>query len=459
MIRIACVALLSLEKGVAIARKIASDSVNPVITERYFEIGMICKDLQAAELDVLHACIVDEDGRDLVSTVPGSVPSALKQAHPVVPLQNSSAREIATERGPVLDMVENRGRIAEERERLIAELRQTLGEVKTVRGFLPICSSCKKTGDDQQTAPSTFTITKMQKFRIAHPLQTFVTDSTSRRGRAWRIMLPQPGYFEAGGRHEARGCRQRRGELGPMDEVIRNIVQAHGGADLWRGLDAVEAVISAKGFLFTAKRRPVLERVRMRASTREPRFGLLDYPRPGQTAEIIGTREVRITNAEGRVIAHRVDPRAAFHGLRRLVRWDDLDFIYFAGYATWNYLTTPFLFLRDGFAFRLLDPVRSDPPGAIRLHATFPDDIPTHSREQVFHFDAERLLRRIDYTAEVVGGWAHAAHFCEEYRTFDGIRVPTRRRVLPLLIGDRPLPGPTLVAIDVHELRGVKAQH
>jgi hypothetical protein len=240
-----------------------------------------------------------------------------------------------------------------------------------------------------------------------------------------------------------------------VDDTLREVILAHGGADLWRGLDAVEAVISANGFLFTAKRRPPLERVRMRASTQEPHFTFFDYPHPGQTAELVGTREVRITDAGGKIVAQRFDPRAAFHGLRRQFRWDDLDFIYFAGYATWNYLATPFVFLRDGFAFRVLDPMADDPPGATRMHVTFPDDIPAHSREQVFHFDAGHLLRRIDYTAEVVGGWAHAAHLCEEYRTFAGIRAPTRRRVLPLLFGDHPLPGPRLVAIETHELRGV----
>ena len=116
-----------------------------------------------------------------------------------------------------------------------------------------------------------------------------------------------------------------------MNDVIREVIRAHGGADLWRGLDAVETVISARGFLFTAKRRPALERVRMRASTREPHFTFFDYPQPGQTAELIGTNEVRITAAGGAVVARRLDPRAAFHGLRRQFRWDDLDFIYFAG--------------------------------------------------------------------------------------------------------------------------------
>jgi PAS domain S-box-containing protein len=36
-----------------------------------------------------------------------------------------------------------------ERERLIDELRNALSEVKTLRGFLPICASCKKIRDDK----------------------------------------------------------------------------------------------------------------------------------------------------------------------------------------------------------------------------------------------------------------------------------------------------------------------
>jgi hypothetical protein len=79
--------------------------------------------------------------------------------------------------------------------------------------------------------------------------------------------------------------------------LIREIVRAHGGSDLWRGLESVEAIISARGFLFTTKRRPPLDRVRMRAWTREPRFAFFDYPHTGQTAKLIGTREVRIVEA------------------------------------------------------------------------------------------------------------------------------------------------------------------
>lgn len=238
-------------------------------------------------------------------------------------------------------------------------------------------------------------------------------------------------------------------------QIVHEVIEAHGGIDYWNTLDAVEAIISARGFLFTAKRRPVLQRVRMRAATREPRFSFFDFPNPGQSAEIIGNDEVRIIDCEGTVIARRENPRAVFRGLRRQFAWDDLDFIYFGGYATWNYLTTPFLLARKEFAIEVLDPLREDMHSFIRLKVTFPHEIPTHSPQQVFYFDDQRLLRRIDYTAEVVGRWARAAHLCEEYRTFDKLKAPTRRRVLPLLFGSKPLPGPILVELEVHTIQPI----
>ena len=42
-----------------------------------------------------------------------------------------------------------RKQAAEERERLVAELQKALSEVKTLRGYIPICASCKKIRDDK----------------------------------------------------------------------------------------------------------------------------------------------------------------------------------------------------------------------------------------------------------------------------------------------------------------------
>jgi PAS domain S-box-containing protein len=45
--------------------------------------------------------------------------------------------------------ITRRKKLEEEREQLIDELQATLAEVKTLQGFLPICSNCKKVRDDE----------------------------------------------------------------------------------------------------------------------------------------------------------------------------------------------------------------------------------------------------------------------------------------------------------------------
>jgi hypothetical protein len=240
--------------------------------------------------------------------------------------------------------------------------------------------------------------------------------------------------------------------------MIKEIIEAHGGVERWNRLEAIEAEISVRGLLFTITGVPVLSRVRVRASTREPRFTFLDFPRTGQTGEFIGDEEVRIIDSDKKVLAVRANPRSAFRGLCRAFNWDHLQFLYFGGYATWNYLVTPFLFLREGFAFEELKPVHTASGPWSRLRVSFPPAVPTHCGTQIFYFDQDRLLRRLDYTAEVLGRWAHAAHLCDRYQEFDGLKIPTKRRVRPLFIGDNPLPAPTVVAIDVHAVRIIQEQ-
>lgn len=236
--------------------------------------------------------------------------------------------------------------------------------------------------------------------------------------------------------------------------LIRAAVEAHGGIELWSSLKAIDAEISASGFLFTAKHRPVLRRVRIRALTREPQLTFFDFPFHGQYAELSGSSEVTVRSSDGKILARRGNPRSDFTDIRHMLWWDDLDFVYFGGYATWNYLVTPFIFMWDGFDFEELGPLPGRPSWS-RIRVTYPDDIPVHCRTQVYYFDETGLIRRLDYTAEVVGKWAHAAHFCDDYHDFNGLKVPTKRKVLPLPFGTRPLPGPTLVRIEVHDIRPV----
>jgi hypothetical protein len=233
--------------------------------------------------------------------------------------------------------------------------------------------------------------------------------------------------------------------------IIEEIINAHGGEKIWSSIDWIEAEISARGFLFKAKHMPVLNHVAVQASTKNPHFIFNNFPQKGQTGELIGNEQVRILGVNGEVLQSRTNPREAFKGLRRIFWWDHLDFIYFGGYATWNYLATPFIFLRKGFEFNNIRTFNTADGDLLCFDATFPDDLPTHCRTQTFYFDKERLLRRLDYTAEVVGSWAHAAHFCSGYRDFAGLKMPTHRRVRPMLF-NRPLSSPTLVRIEIHDV-------
>jgi len=85
-------------------------------------------------------------------------------------------------------------------------------------------------------------------------------------------------------------------------EAVKNIVAAHGGEDFWNDLEALEAEISVSGLLFTFKRRPLLDHVRVTAYTREPRFVFHDFPSPGLSGELVRDKEVRIVSSDGEII-------------------------------------------------------------------------------------------------------------------------------------------------------------
>ena len=57
--------------------------------------------------------------------------------------------EIKKELTAAQQEIERRKQLERERETLIKELQQALSEIKTLRGFLPICANCKKVRDDE----------------------------------------------------------------------------------------------------------------------------------------------------------------------------------------------------------------------------------------------------------------------------------------------------------------------
>jgi len=91
-------------KGVALAKRVAAESVDPVITERYFVLTMMFKDLMATETDILYGYVLDENGREVAHTFANGVPPALREAHRADLRRPYSARDLATDRGLVHDI-------------------------------------------------------------------------------------------------------------------------------------------------------------------------------------------------------------------------------------------------------------------------------------------------------------------------------------------------------------------
>ncbi|MGO8904733.1 MAG: hypothetical protein ACLQMH_03830 [Solirubrobacteraceae bacterium] len=233
-------------------------------------------------------------------------------------------------------------------------------------------------------------------------------------------------------------------------ELVEQAIAAHGGVDRWEGAEEISVRISTGGLAFASKLQgSAIRRVEARVSTRGQHVTLAPYPRPGRRGVLEQDGSVRIETDSGEPLEAREHARSAFADLRHKLWWDRLDILYFATYAIWTYISTPFVFAREDYQVRELDPWQEGGERLRRLAVTFPRDVHTHSREQVFYFDANGLIRRHDYTAEPIGGWARAAHYCLEHRSFDGLMLPTRRRVYPRRHNNLRRPWPLLVWIDV----------
>jgi hypothetical protein len=230
-----------------------------------------------------------------------------------------------------------------------------------------------------------------------------------------------------------------------MTGLAARVLDAYGGAGRWRAAVRVEAVVSTRGLLFLAKMQRPFARMRVSVDVHAPRARLAPGEWGGDSGVLDGG-DVRLESEAGDVLSSRRDARRSFRGLRRAVRWDRLDLTYFGGYALWNYLTFPALLLRDDVAWSELGPDR--------LEATFPPSLPTHCPVQQFRVSPETgLLVRHDYTADVIGRWARAAHAILAHGSWEGLPFPSHRRVTPRTASGRALPGPTLVEIRVHECR------
>lgn len=236
-----------------------------------------------------------------------------------------------------------------------------------------------------------------------------------------------------------------------MDRLRKFALEAHGGLNAWNKLQSLHANVSIGGALWDLKQLPGLfknTRVELKLHSQHVITHLVDV----DERIVFSPNQVSLESEAGRILGTRIDPRSAFAGHSADSKWDKLHAGYFSSYALWGYLTTPFLYTYPGFDAREVDPWYENGERWRVWQVTFPAAYAAHTRTQYSYFGGDGLLRRHVYTVDVLGG-APGANYAYEYRTVDGVMLPTRRRVFAYNEARQKIEEPILVSIDLNEVR------
>ena len=236
-----------------------------------------------------------------------------------------------------------------------------------------------------------------------------------------------------------------------MTDLLQLALDAHGGLDRWNKVKAIQVAASITGAIWYVKGKPdFLKDVILAVETRTERV-TVEFP--GQDKRAVFTPDrIAIETADGSPIEVRDNPEESFEGQQRETPWNDIHVIYFVGEALWTYLNIPFLYTYDGFTSEEISSIQVDGETWRRLKVTFPDSVKSHTKEQISCFGPDGLLRRHDYTVDILGG-ATGLNYASDYRNVDGIVIPAKRRVYAYEGNYQLVKEPLLVAIDMGEIK------
>ena len=231
-----------------------------------------------------------------------------------------------------------------------------------------------------------------------------------------------------------------------MNDLLDSAVAAHGGLDRWNRITSIRFDAAIGGAFWHVKGQgDALQEVRLEVDTTRQ---LVTIELAGRDARwVFEPHRIAVQRRDGTVIDAREDPERSFDGHQFDTPWDDMHLAYFVGEAQWTYQTMPFLYTRPGFVTQEIDPIEVDGETWRRLEVTFPDTIKSHTRQQIACFGPDGLLRRHDFTMDVLGG-APGSLYASGYREVDGIVFATTRRAYATE-GDTRL---TMITIDMGDI-------
>jgi hypothetical protein len=214
------------------------------------------------------------------------------------------------------------------------------------------------------------------------------------------------------------------------DELLARVLDAHGGLENWERVSKLEARLSLGGPFWAGRGWPgVLGDVTVSLDPRREHITLAPFIAADRVAVFDVDPEPVAIHTGGEVVDERTDPRSSYPDFDpQSTQWDAIQVAYFAGAANWNYFTQPFSFTYPGVAACEIEPWDEDGQTWRRLAVTFPKTNANHNADQVFYYDTDLMLRRMDYSPDVTGN-PPVAHYTRDPKTFDGFVFPTRRLV------------------------------
>ena len=232
-----------------------------------------------------------------------------------------------------------------------------------------------------------------------------------------------------------------------MNDLLDSAVAAHGGLDRWNQVQSITVEASITWAFWHIKGKgDALNDVRFEVDTTRERL-TMDFVGQDKRS-VFQPGRVVIQRRDGALIDARDDPERSFDGHHFQTPWDDIHLAYFTGEALWTYMNTPFLYTWPGFATEEIAPIQAGDETWRRLKVTFSDHIKTHPRQQISCFGPDGLLRRHDFTIDILGGAPESQLYATGYRNVDGIIIPTTRRAYAPEGDDQLL----MVAIDMGKI-------
>ncbi|KAF2167139.1 hypothetical protein M409DRAFT_22570 [Zasmidium cellare ATCC 36951] len=232
-------------------------------------------------------------------------------------------------------------------------------------------------------------------------------------------------------------------------EFVDSIIQAYGGLDRYSKLSNVELKFDFTGATLGLKGRHTHLTPIASVSTTEQKVSYRGLGGPADEVWVFTPTKVNKQRPDGSIIGSRENPRQAFADHKMETPWDDFHFLYFSGYALWQYINFPYLLARGDITTKEIASHQEQGETWRVLKVTFPDPsaFASHSTVQKYYFNDKLELVRHDYAPDVLAG-APAAHYTVDNVVVDGMKFSTSRRVVALGPDGTPMyngPIPTLI--------------